>query len=320
MSGEKSMKNKRFKLGEVKTFNKFWFGSCYYHQLYSAVSCIGGNVDEVLLLNLSVPQGNFDSKKVVSEINATAFVDYRTKHCNITERKLLKLIAKGIPVIVGVDCYEMKERMDYYHKTHCRHFVMVYGFDFEKKIFNIVDHNYLNDYMFREKKMPFEELFLANRLYRKFFCVGYTTSCIQVTKNKRSNEDDFFKYVFNKEMLSRAFSFLFEDLEQLKTYFINKNFEFLLLNTDRFISFFTAMKESADILHCINKVPDLICCLEEIITCYIFLRAIFWKISRKKKVELNDEQCRKIIEKIDVLIKSEKALQDYMSVEVGIYG
>ena len=83
------MKNKRFKLGEVKTFNKFWFGSCYYHQLYSAVSCIGGNVDEVLLLNLSVPQGNFDSKKVVSEINATAFVDYRTKHCNITERKLL---------------------------------------------------------------------------------------------------------------------------------------------------------------------------------------------------------------------------------------
>ena len=296
------MKNKNVKLEGVKTFNKFWFGSCYYHQLYSAVSCIRGDVNEVLLLNLSVPQGDFNTIKVNSEVNVSKLVDFRLKHCNVTKKKLMKLIAKGIPVIVGV------------------HFVMVYGFDIEKRIFNIIDHNYFNDYTFREKEMSFDELFFANRSYRKFFCVDYTTSCIQVTKNKRSNKDDFFKFVFNIEKLSRAFSFLFEDLEQLKTYFINKNFEFLLLNTDRFISFFTAMKESADILHCINKVPELICCLEEIITCYIFLRAIFWKISRKKKVELNDEQCRKIIEKIDILINSERQLQDYMLTEGESYG
>ena len=314
------MKNKRFKLGEVKTFNKFWFGSCYYHQLYSAVSCIGGNVDEVLLLNLSVPQGNFDSKKVVSEINATAFVDYRTKHCNITERKLLKLIAKGIPVIAGVDCYEMKERTDYYHKTHCRHFVMVYGFDFEKKIFNIVDHNYLNDYMFREKEMPFDELILANRSYRECLCVGYMTSCMRVIKNKRASEEEFYKFILNKDTLLRGFKFLFEDLERLKTCLVNNDFNFLLTNADRLISFFTAMKESADILHCLNKSSDLIYCLEEIETCYMFLRSILWKISRRNQTEVSSEQCRKIIEKIDVLIKSEKALQDYMSVEVGIYG
>lgn len=314
------MKNKSVKLEGVKTFNKFWFGSCYYHQLYSAVSCIRGDVNEVLLLNLSAPQGNFDIKKVDSEVNVSKLVDFRLKHCNVTGKKLMKLIAKGIPVIVGVDCYEMKERTDYYHKNHCRHFVMVYGFNIEKKIFNIIDHNYFNDYTFREKEMSFDELFFANRSYRKYFCKERTTSCIQVTKNKRSNKDDFFKFVFNKEMLSCGFSFLFEDLERLKTYFINANFEFLLLNTDRFISFFTAMKESADILYYINKVPDLTCCIEEIITCYIFLRAIFWKISRKKKVELNNEQCRKIIEKIDILIKSERQLQDYMQAEGEHYG
>lgn len=80
------------------------------------------------------------------------------------------------------------------------------------------------------------------------------------------------------------------------------------------------MKESADILHCLNKSSDIIYCLEEIETCYMFLRSILWKISRRNQTEVSSEQCRKIIEKIDVLIKSEKALQDYMSVEVGIYG
>lgn len=314
------MKNKSYKLDAVKVFNKFWFGSCYYHQLYSAVSYIGGNVDEVLLLNLSVPQRNFGTKKVGLKRNATEFVDYQTKHCNVTGKKLLRLIANRIPVIIGVDCYEMKERTDYYHKTHCRHFVMVYGFDSEKKIFNIIDHNYLNDYMFREKEMSFDELFLANRSYRKFLCVEHRTSCIQVVKNKHANEDKFYKFVFNKEVWMPGFNYLFKDLEKLKTCLGNNDFDFLLTNADRLIKFFTAMKESADILHCLNKSTELTCCLEEIETCYMFLRSVLWKILHKNQTELSNEQCRGIIEKIDVLIKNEKILQDYMSVRENLYG
>lgn len=314
------MKKTKVKLSGVRTFNEFWFGSCYYHQLYSAVSCIGGNTDETLLLNLSIPRGNYEVDKVVLNKKSKRSIDYCLKRFNIDRKKLICLIEKGIPVIVGVDCYEIKDRIGMYHKEHCKHFVMVYGFDMEKGMFNITDHNYVNDYFFKEKEIPFDELIEANLSYRKMFCTKNSPSCMQVYENKRRNEGDFFESVFSREQLSRSHDLLIEDLERIKCCVEDGDNDFLGQNASKIIDFCSIMKQSKNILHCFKSFADMEILLGELVTCYRFLWSVLIKAVMKKDFDFIIEQSDKIVKKLDTLIENEKKLNRYLQIRGNCYG
>ena len=311
------MKKTNVKLSGVRTFNKFWFGSCFYHQLYSAVSCLGIDTDQVVLANLYLPDGNFEIKKVFKdEKEYLKSVDFSLKHLNVNKNKSLRLLNAGYPLIVGVDCYEMKEREHFYHKEHSRHFVMIYGYDLAKESFYITDHNYFNDYMFREKEMPFDELFTANSSYRKYYCSRNGTSSIQVKKRKKHDDSgDFFTTLFNEQTMSRSLGLLIDDLNDLKEHLKNNNFGFLLKNAEKIIRFTNLMKESLCVVKCFAVSENLTLCIEELITCYRFLWGIFLKIKIKNQVDLKREQIDKILAKIDILIENAIKFDKYIKIE-----
>ena len=57
------------KLEGMKPFNEFFFRSCYYHQLISALSCFGIEKDNILLNTFASVHENFtvEWKEVVEE-------------------------------------------------------------------------------------------------------------------------------------------------------------------------------------------------------------------------------------------------------------
>lgn len=311
------MKNTNVKLSGVKTFNKFWFGSCYYHQLYSAVSCLGVNADQVVLGNLRIPCGNFETEKIFKdEKEYLKSVDFSLKHLNVSKNKLLRLIKAGYPVLVGTDCYEMKERSNYYHKEHCRHFVTVYGFDTAKEVFYITDHDYYNDYRFREKEMPFDELFTANSSYRKYFGSEKGTASIQVKKrNKYGDSNSFFAILFDENTLSQSLKFLIDDLNNLKMRLSNSDSVYFLDNVEQILRFANTMKESLSIIKCFDISENLTLCIEELITCFRFIFGISFKIKLKGQIELKEDQIENILAKIDVLIENGIKFNNYIKDE-----
>lgn len=311
------MKNTNVKLSGVKTFNKFWFRSCYYHQLYSAVSCLGVNADQVVLGNLRIPYGNFETEKIFKdEKEYLKSVDFSLKHLNVSKNKLLRLLKAGYPVIVGVDCYEMRERENYYHKGHCKHFVMVYGYNTDKELFYITDHNYFNDYMFREKEMTFDELFTANLSYRKFYCSRNGTSSIQVKKcNKHSAQGAFYAILLDEKTMSQSLGLLNDDLNNLKEHLKNNDSGFMLDNIEKIVEFANTMKESFSVIKCLNISEKLILCIEELIACFRFIWGISMKIKIKGKVELKKEEIDKILAKIDILIENVSRFYKYIKIE-----
>ena len=157
------------KIEGVKTFNKFWLKSCYYHQLIAGLSALG--VDrELFLLNAMVFAKEGFSADEGGILGAREFertAGYRCKSRNISKRALKRRIDKGMPVIVGVDCFYLESRPEMFGIRHELHFLLCYGYDLKTREANVVDHAYRGSYEFREKVISLDNLLYANGMYRK---------------------------------------------------------------------------------------------------------------------------------------------------------
>ena len=69
-----------------------------------------------------------------------------------------KSIEAGKPVIILIDCFYLPFRIDTYNTSHLKHFICIYGFDSKRKIFDVVDHDYVNSFAYREHELEYDAL------------------------------------------------------------------------------------------------------------------------------------------------------------------
>ena len=166
----------------VKPYNHMLFRNCYYHQLISGLAAFNVDSEDIVLSYFYLPYSNFGVEDVEAK-RPQEECPYKITDANISKRKIIKFVDSNRPVIVGVDCFYIKERKETYKRSHQYHYILVYGYDLETKTFNIIDHSYLNDFNYMEKQIPIEELIQANRSYKKRLCKKNTTSFL-LTENK----------------------------------------------------------------------------------------------------------------------------------------
>jgi hypothetical protein len=161
-----------YKIGQPLLMNKFFFKSCYYHDLIAALGCLQVNGLKLLQNqklrvkeDFEVEDGWYLNEKIFEEK-----MGYHIESLNLNKEVLLRYIRSDKPLIVGVDCYYIKERREEYLKQHCKHFIMVYGYDLNRNVLNIVDHNYFNSLMFEEKEMEIDSLLEYNQKYYERYC------------------------------------------------------------------------------------------------------------------------------------------------------
>jgi hypothetical protein len=161
----------------IKPFNKFEFRSCYYHQLIAAFARYG--VDEKIWLINYLPVYELDKetaklsmreKEILTdtefeELSGIRLVKKKGSTNIVSE--VISAIDRGMPVIVGIDCFYLDYREDTYKKYHHNHFVLVYGYDKSKKVFTVNDHLYLNSMTYVEREAGFGVIEKCFEEYRK---------------------------------------------------------------------------------------------------------------------------------------------------------
>ena len=94
------------KIEGIKPFNKFFFRSCYYHQLIAGLASFGISYEDILMGSFVFSEKNFKTNKCyATEYELEKNLGYKNIRCNMTKNRLIQCIDKKRPVIVGVDCF-----------------------------------------------------------------------------------------------------------------------------------------------------------------------------------------------------------------------
>lgn len=155
---------------------------------------------------------------------------------------LLSEIARRVPTICSIDCFYEQQRIDTYKKVHCAHTVLVYGCDLKRKMFTILEHDYINSLCFREKEISFQELVLCMEGYAKYrpndsmiqIHLGQKTKYDILSKEERlENDKNLFWRIVKEAIYNLDYGNCKKLIEILSTYVKCKKIKLLRSNLNR---------------------------------------------------------------------------------------
>lgn len=172
------------KLEGIIPFNEFWYNSCFMHAVIPVIHFYGNTFDkvfaeeEIIYIDGNIQNSNIDLKlmkiDLLSSMDLTYFLSkysmklyYFPRPTNLID-EIIEAINEQIPVIVSIDCFYERQRLDTYQKKHLAHTVLVYGYNRNQQEFFILEHDYENSVIFKEKTISFEELNKGNQSYSKY--------------------------------------------------------------------------------------------------------------------------------------------------------
>jgi hypothetical protein len=166
------------KLEKYKPYNKFWFRDCLYHSLSQIVGNLGQIEcllnDEKLTYGYSfsngIPELFFIQDHFKGWINCLEekgiFVNFIKSDGNNLIKKIKTSLERNCPVMLPIDCYYEHLRYDCYMKEHIAHNLVVIGYDDTNEELNILEHRYVNDLLYKEATIKYNE---AVEAYIGFF-------------------------------------------------------------------------------------------------------------------------------------------------------
>ncbi len=203
-------------LDGVRPFNEFQFKSCFYHQLIAGLGCFGNDGFRLFYSQfLQVSEGFGTKDRMLSAGKEGKLVGYRLRRMTLTGSRLQKEIDYGHPLLVAVDCYDLKHRKDTYLKKHAPHFILLYGYDTDRDIGYIVDHYFENGTDYAPRETSLSELLEINAKYRAGSGRG-KTGCMALSPAKPCSEKRCRKIVYGgAERARQSLSALLCNLSRL---------------------------------------------------------------------------------------------------------
>lgn len=299
----------RNKIEHIRAFNGgFWYRSCFYHQLMFAVGAFGIDGRELLLQDFLYYGKNFRiSQNIMPQSKLYKSMGTTLQHINVTDfETAVKYIDKGIPVLIGVDTYYYTARDDYYGKYHAPHFVLVYGYDKNKHTFDIVDHEFNNSYLFKEKEWGAEDILNASKKYSEGICAHKCTS-ILVKPCSPAGEKIFDKIIQNYQLIDKSIENFENDIDILKKV-MNSGGDVILKYSAKFSEFFYTAHFKRECLSeslLGEKYPQLKITLRDLSERHAYFRAIFLRVERWKEVRFIEKYREKLQAKLDELLYAE---------------
>lgn len=300
------------RLEGVHMFNgPFWHRSCFYHELMFAVGAFDIDGRELLLEDFIFYGKNFSIKsEIMPRSKLYKSMGFYLQHINVPDvETTVKYIDKGFPLLIGVDTFYYTARDDYYGKHHSPHFVLVYGYDIEKQTFDIIDHEYNNSFVFKEREWDAGDILNASREYADGICLRKHTS-ILVKPCAPTGERFVDRIAENPEMLDKSAENFDRDMRALKK--IMESGENILLKYSKKLSefFYSAHRKRACIAESIlgEKSENLKRIAKELSEIHAFFRALFLKVEWWKDVRFIDKHKDVLFSKLEELRSGERKL------------
>ena len=296
-------------LNNIIPFNSFWLGSCYLHAVLSALPHYEIEQQSYFGISLGYLEKDFKTSKIFESDG-----DGLCKKLGLGIKKFLvesaericEKIDRGNAVIAGVDAFELPQRKDFYHTTHHLHFLLVYGYDTEKQIFNIVEHNYVNSFHFVKQEIDFISFMQACFSFNRFYGIG-KYSCREIIKYENLRKTSFLSQFFSKRNCISAGSEAAEyNIKKFMDIF-NAGYNEMMQNYDVLLNYFDkVVKLKHNFLYTFKPEHEKICFLSEKLICeYKFLISVIWKIGFAKCIQFSDENKSKIFAKAKTIINNE---------------
>lgn len=307
---------KKNKIEGIQPFNRFFFRSCYYHQLIAGLAAFGIPAESILLSYFVLPRKGFEAEKIViPEKTLEKVLGYQNRKCNLSKKQLLHNIDKQRPIIVGVDCFHFESRLDTYQKLHDPHYVLVYGYDLDNGTVNVVDHNYRNSWEYSEKIISMDNLLNANKMLRHRPLKRKTTMQILKRGANKKIDDSIILKQYKSESFQQAKIDSELNLKTLKL-MVSQSSTALADKSRIVTNYLQEMKNFFSNLSDISVFKNTRDHLEKIfiiISSYSNLLSIFWRMENKNDYEFAYRHKENILRKIDELICAEKIIYDYIS-------
>lgn len=161
----------------IQPFNLFFYHSCFYHQLIAAYSCFDVSPQTVMadfkscyvydesISGIRVVQRSVRKKERFEEITGVKKTIISYKNVKDLCAHIKSNIDGGSPVIALVDCFYLPYRPDVFNTFHDPHYILVYGYDADRRDFICLDHHYAGSCHYRETYVPFDVLSAAAQPY-----------------------------------------------------------------------------------------------------------------------------------------------------------
>ena len=301
------------KIEGIKPFNNCFFRSCYYHQLIAGMSGLGLPPDNILLTAYTAIEKDFKTR---TELNDETLMEKncgcKLKEKRLTKRLLIRSVDKGHPIIAGIDCFYLQSREDTYKKRHGTHFLLVYGYDLENDLVNVVDHNYINSYKYVEKEISLQNLLEANSRFRS----RNKKNCTVLSKSKIFNIGckSLWRYIGPQEFFDSRVNSA-DNLQRIKQ-LIEEDTINLPKESSRIAAYLEEIKsymQALSVTAAVSVREQLHRCVTKLIAGYSFLLSLFWKINEQGNYQYIVKVKDKVFEKIDNILVLEGEL--YSSLE-----
>jgi len=166
----------------IQPFNDFYFKTCFYNLLFTALNYIECDIIPVLINSVPVLELNRnemqlecaydDAMDLYSLMPSMAGEIHWINHCDNLEEYIVRSIEQGDLLIVHVDCFFQPHKKTVYLKEHWPHCVLVYGYNLNDRTYHIVDQEYHESLSYTHLTVSFTKLKNAYNGYLENFQKG----------------------------------------------------------------------------------------------------------------------------------------------------
>ena len=158
------------KLRQYKPYNDFWFRNCFYHSLAQIAGSLG-IIDCLLADEIMRYVSRWEEGLPVLAMEQRQIKgwDACLRDCGVLADEqvsppdelipcICRSLDDGRPAVVPVDCFYEPLRRDCYGQEHMAHYIVVIGYDDDRRECIVLEHSYENDLSYRERTLRYEEM------------------------------------------------------------------------------------------------------------------------------------------------------------------
>jgi len=165
----------------IEPIQDYFFNSCFYSSLFPVVEFFGRSVLPFMVNGIGAYMFydteercsayiRFYQEREIQDVLDEIKIDYqKIELCDKLHETIVENLNKKNPVIVAVDCFWETIRPEMYQKVHLPHYLLIFGYDDEKKEYLIIEQNHEEDILFHKKTIARDELEIAY----KGFCENF---------------------------------------------------------------------------------------------------------------------------------------------------
>lgn len=202
----------------VQPFNDLYYQSCYYNAFFSLAQYWEKDIIHIMtndtihynILNVE-NKLNFEVLYTYSEIINVVIEKYGIGlnaylKCDKLSQSIVAALVKKRMIIVRVDCFYEPLREEMFQKQHWAHYLLVIGYDLEKKLFYVLEHSGINELDYTVQNISFFDLEKAYYGYCEYFCNNnvevptYFEFCKRQEQVYLNSAINNFKLVINKNI------------------------------------------------------------------------------------------------------------------------